>query len=133
MRDQWFPLEKAAAHLGVSTRTLRRWIKAGKLGARLEPGPYGRQYLVPISGIAGGEIVREVERAEVPQEREPISPLAEQQARRESLLGRELAALREEMQQAFHRVEARQEMLSRQLDELRRDLQTPPHDLEAPL
>ena len=39
-RDEWFTLERAARHLGVSSRTLRRWIKSGKLDAELQPGGY---------------------------------------------------------------------------------------------
>jgi excisionase family DNA binding protein len=50
MSDEWFSLDKAAKHLGVSTRTLRRWIHAGKLQAELRPGPYHRNPL--LRGLA---------------------------------------------------------------------------------
>ncbi len=45
----------AATRLGVSEKTVRRWIKAGRLQAELEAGKFGPQYrvLVPLPGLAG--------------------------------------------------------------------------------
>lgn len=37
-------IAQAARSLGVSTRTIRRFIKSGKLSAQLVPGPFGEEY-----------------------------------------------------------------------------------------
>ncbi len=47
-----FTIAEAAKSLGVSTRTIRRFIKAGKLKAELVPGQFGEEYL--ISEIPAG-------------------------------------------------------------------------------
>jgi excisionase family DNA binding protein len=110
--DDWLTLERAARHLGVSTRTLRRWIKAGKLEAELRPGPYGQQYLVPRSSMAGREIIRDLERIEREEEREAVPRIVEEHlAARESALASEVAALRRELGDALARLEQRLERI----------------------
>src|SRR5438270_95044 len=105
-RDEWFTLERAARHLGVSSRTLRRWIKSGKLDAELQPGPYGQHYLVPKTSLDGVQVVRDVEREERRAEREAIPGVLEQYlARRESVLAAEMEALRTEMRESLRRLE----------------------------
>lgn len=44
-------IEEAAHRLGVSQRTVRRLIKAGKLPAELTPGLYGPEYRIPASAV----------------------------------------------------------------------------------
>ena len=39
-------IAQAAKSLGVSTRTVRRFIKSGKVGAELVPGPFGQEYKI---------------------------------------------------------------------------------------
>jgi excisionase family DNA binding protein len=46
MSSQSFTITQAAAKLGVSTRTVRRYIKAGKLRADLVNGPFGEEYRI---------------------------------------------------------------------------------------
>jgi excisionase family DNA binding protein len=46
MTTQSFTIAQAAAKLGVSTRTIRRYIKAGKLRADLVNGPFGEEYRI---------------------------------------------------------------------------------------
>ena len=46
MNNQSFTIAQAAAKLGVSTRTIRRYIKAGKLRADLVNGPFGEEYRI---------------------------------------------------------------------------------------
>lgn len=41
-----FTIPQAAAKLGVSTRTIRRYIKSGKLRADLVNGPFGEEYRI---------------------------------------------------------------------------------------
>ena len=44
MAGQGYSISQAAKALGVSTRTVRRFIKAGKLQAELVNGPFGQEY-----------------------------------------------------------------------------------------
>ncbi len=46
MSSQSFTITQAAVKLGVSTRTVRRYIKAGKLRADLVNGPFGEEYRI---------------------------------------------------------------------------------------
>ena len=43
---QGYTLREAAEALGVSTITIRRYIKSGKLKARLIPSKFGESYLI---------------------------------------------------------------------------------------
>src|SRR5947209_1081625 len=118
--DDWLTIERAARHLGVSKRTLRRWIKAGKLEAELRPGPYGHQYLVPRSSVAGREIVRDLDRVEREEERETVPRIVEAHlAARESALAAEVAALRHELGGALERMEQRLGQIEWELAALR--------------
>jgi excisionase family DNA binding protein len=47
----WMSVTEAAQALRVSTRTVRRWLKAGTLQAELRPGPRGRQYAIPAAQV----------------------------------------------------------------------------------
>lgn len=123
MAYEWLTLEQAAKHLGVSVRTLRRWIHRGKLAAELRPGPYGKQYLVPRQQLDGVQIVRDVERAERQEEREALPRVLEEYlARREGPLVQAIEALRIEMADAIRRVEERQDVLLREMAQIRREL-----------
>ena len=44
MPNQGMTIAQAAKKLGVSTRTVRRYIKAGRIEARLVVGPFGEEY-----------------------------------------------------------------------------------------
>jgi MerR family copper efflux transcriptional regulator len=46
MAEQSFTIAQTAKILKVSTRTVRRFIKAGKLKATLQPGPFGEEYRI---------------------------------------------------------------------------------------
>jgi excisionase family DNA binding protein len=46
MSKQGMTIAEAAKTLGVSTRTVRRFIKSGKLEARLVEGPFGQEYRI---------------------------------------------------------------------------------------
>ena len=48
-------IEEAARQLGVSTRTIRRWIHRGKLPARKLPKGDGYVYLVDVTGQLTGQ------------------------------------------------------------------------------
>ena len=46
MERQGLTIAQAARELGVSTRTVRRFIKSGKISAELVPGPFGEEYRI---------------------------------------------------------------------------------------
>jgi MerR family copper efflux transcriptional regulator len=46
MSGQGLTIAQAARSLGVSSRTVRRFIKSGKLRAEMVPGPFGREYRI---------------------------------------------------------------------------------------
>ena len=46
MSGQGLTISEAARSLGVSSRTVRRFIKAGKIHAELSPGPFGQEYRI---------------------------------------------------------------------------------------
>lgn len=123
MKDEWFSLDRASAHLGVSTRTLRRWIHAGKLQAELRPGPYGQQYLVPLQQLAAVTLVRDVERVDRGREAETVPQLVEDHLRRrDDEVRAGLDALREEMLREVKRIKAGQDVLLAELRGLRQEL-----------
>lgn len=123
MQDEWFTLDTAAKHLGVSTRTLRRWIHAGKLQAELRPGPYGQQYLVPLTQLGAVRLVRDVERVERGREAAAIPQMVEDHLRaRDDAVRAEMALLRAEVRLAVERIEASQEALLAELRALRQVL-----------
>lgn len=53
-------LVQAAQRFGVSDKTIRRWIKAGKLEATQAPGPYGPEYRIPIPAVQTAQHVMDV-------------------------------------------------------------------------
>jgi len=128
MRDEWFTLDKAAKHLGVSTRTLRRWIHAGKLQAELRPGPYGQQYLVPLKQLGAVQLMRDVERVERGREAEAIPQMVEDHLRqRDDDVRTGMDLLREEVRRAVERIEASQDALLAELRALRQVLDEAGH------
>ena len=46
MSRQGLTISQAARSLGVSSRTVRRFIKSGRLDAELVPGPFGQEYQI---------------------------------------------------------------------------------------
>jgi excisionase family DNA binding protein len=128
MTDEWFSLDTAAKHLGVSTRTLRRWIHAGKLDAELRPGPYGQQYLVPLKQLGAVQLVRDVERVERGREATAIPQLVDDYLReRDDAVRAELAQLRQEVRSAVERIQAGQDALLAELRVLRQVLDDAGH------
>jgi MerR family copper efflux transcriptional regulator len=65
MSKQSFNINEAAKKLGVSTRTIRRYIKAGKIRAELVKGSFGEEYRIlelppqfdPNQGLDSGKAV----------------------------------------------------------------------------
>ena len=46
MSRQGLTIAQAAKSLGVSSRTIRRYIKSGMIQAELVPGPFGEEYRI---------------------------------------------------------------------------------------
>ena len=46
MSRQGLTISQAAKKLGVSSRTVRRYIKSGKINAKLFPGTFGQEYRI---------------------------------------------------------------------------------------
>jgi len=46
MSSQGLTISQTARSLGVSSRTVRRFIKSGKVHAELVPGPFGQEYRI---------------------------------------------------------------------------------------
>jgi excisionase family DNA binding protein len=46
MSRQGLTIAQAAKSLGVSSRTVRRFIKSGKIDGELVPGPFGQEYRI---------------------------------------------------------------------------------------
>ena len=57
---------EAAQRLGVHEKTLRRWIRTGRIPADLVDGPYGPQYHVPVSALSSAQQVLDVVKVERP-------------------------------------------------------------------
>ena len=58
------PLAEAARQLGISVKTARRWIKAGRLPAVLADGAYGQEYRIPRTAITTTRQVVDVVKVE---------------------------------------------------------------------
>ena len=71
MSEQTFvTVKEAAQRLSVNEKTVRRWIRSGKLAATLTDGAYGQQYRVPVQALETAQTaltVVEVERPASPQ------------------------------------------------------------------
>lgn len=50
--SSWLTLPEVARRLGVSTYTIRRWIREGRIVAEKRPGRFGEQYFVPADALA---------------------------------------------------------------------------------
>jgi excisionase family DNA binding protein len=48
---EWMTVVEVAQALNVSTRTVRRWLKAGMLQAEFQPGPRGRQHAISAGQV----------------------------------------------------------------------------------
>jgi excisionase family DNA binding protein len=90
----------AASQLGLSQKTVRRWIKAGRLPATMVDGPYGPRYLVSTHAVQTAQQVVDVVKVERPNDPQALA-LAVSRAIRESQaeLMNEIIALRQEVQE----------------------------------
>ncbi len=54
-------LRQAAEHTGLSATTLRRYIKSGRLRARLIPGRYGPEYVVTEDDLGAARLLEGID------------------------------------------------------------------------
>ncbi len=110
--SDWLTLPDAAQQLGISPRTIRRWIKEGKVRAELRPGPYGQQYYVPATQIHTAQEVHDVVRVDRQIELADLArALDGYLSERESALVAALETLHVTVSQAAQRQEERETAL----------------------
>jgi excisionase family DNA binding protein len=122
-QGDWLTLKQAAAQLGISPRTARRWIREGKLDGELMPGPYGEQYMVPANQISTAQEITDVVRVDRQADMSTLAAVLERHlATRDEGMADLLAAiegLRVEGRQADQQLT---ETLQAELAEVRREL-----------
>jgi excisionase family DNA binding protein len=124
MSREWLTLSQAAEQLGISTRTLRRWIHDGKLRADLRLGPYGQQYLVPISELSSLQVARDVDRMRREGDLEGLARLlGSYLSQREADLQTRLAALEAQVMEMLERVIQRQDAILAEVTQLRAEIE----------
>jgi MerR family transcriptional regulator, copper efflux regulator len=91
-------LAAAADQLGCSQKTIRRWIKSGKLPATLEDGPYGAQYWLSTQDVQTAQQALSVVKVEARTDPQTLAlAIAQALDQRDAGLRAELAAIREEL------------------------------------
>ncbi len=104
----WLTLPEAAARLGISVSTARRWIRESKLQATKQPGPYGLEYRIPLSEVTTAQEVKEVVQVQHPVELAHVAAVLERHlTERDGALRSELQSLRTELLDAL-RTEVRE-------------------------
>jgi excisionase family DNA binding protein len=123
MSHEWLTLSQAAEQLGISTRTMRRWIHDGKLRAELRPGPYGQQYVVPIAELSSLQVARDVARMQRDADLETLSSLlGSYLSQREHDLQASIDALQLQVMDTLRRVVQTQEVMQLELRDLRDEI-----------
>jgi|SRR5690625_1049955 len=59
-RSAWLSIKDTAERMGVSDKTIRRWIQDGKLQAEKMNGPYGEQWFIAASEVATAQEILDV-------------------------------------------------------------------------
>ena len=96
--DELLSIQEAGQRLGVSAKTVRRWIHSGRLPAHKQLGPYGEQYRVPIEAVQTAQQVLDVVKVERPTDPRVLAlAVAQALEEREAALREELAALRQQI------------------------------------
>lgn len=130
--DQGLPLKEAAQAFGVSEKTLRRWIRAGKVPARLVDGPYGQEYRIPKEAVNTAQQVVDVVKVERPADPGQLamavsSALSRVLEERDRRFEKELAEIRQQLTELLEmqrRVAEREEERIRRLEEVLSELRS---------
>lgn len=87
----WVPLAQAEAEAGVSRSALRAWFRTGEIPSRLVDSPHGPQRIVPLDAVLA---------------RAARSPRLQRRAERDRGLVKEVAALRQRLDEMERRLAA---------------------------
>ncbi|WP_054970211.1 helix-turn-helix domain-containing protein [Alicyclobacillus ferrooxydans] len=120
---QELTLREAAEAFGVSTQTLRRWIKDGKLQAELKDSAYGSQYYIKASELPSAE-VREVIQVDRTVDMKALGQLIDQllhTQRNEILVSVE--SLQTEFRESMQQRNERENQLLKELSEMKEQYQ----------
>jgi MerR family copper efflux transcriptional regulator len=99
-------LAQAAQRLGHSEKTLRRWVKSGRLPAALEAGPYGPQYWVSTHAVQAAQQALEVVTVERTPDRELLAlAVAQVLEQRDAGLRAELVSIQAKLDTLLSRVD----------------------------
>lgn len=116
-------LNEAAERLGVSPRTIRRWIKEGKINATLQQSPYGMQYFISADQIDTAQEIHDVVRVD---KQVDMADLARTMSiylnDRESAIGEAIQTLRADLAQTARLQDEREKLLRQELEETRKQL-----------
>src|SRR6188768_3634383 len=55
VQEEALTVAEAAVRLGVNDKTVRRWVKAGRLSSTLTDGPYGKQYRISADALGAAQ------------------------------------------------------------------------------
>lgn len=125
-REGWLSIAEAADHLGLAAKTIRRWVRSGKLPAELQEGRFGDEYRIretDLEALSSARRVLEVIHVKEPAAGAGLLALTEALRDRDAQLVAQLAERDRERDQALEafKGELAQEMRS-QLEQLRVDL-----------
>ena len=102
-------IREAAARAGVSTKTIRHWIKIGRLPAQKRQSPYGDAYEVKASDLDGlGKVLSVVTVEKSPDSRTVALAVADVVKQGTAELAAEIAALRQQLTAMQSTLEAMQ-------------------------
>ncbi|HET9015787.1 MAG TPA: helix-turn-helix domain-containing protein [Thermomicrobiaceae bacterium] len=126
MAREWLSLADSADELDVSPRTIRRWVRAGRLPAELRPGSHGPQYFLPREAVRELLSTRSVEqpphRVEVDRVVEVVAEYLDARERdyqeQQRLLQQDLGTVRLQLEQAYAELKLAQQALWQQCQDL---------------
>lgn len=124
MPEGYLTVNEAAVRLGVTARTVRLWLTSGRLAGERVQGRFGPEWRV-VAGDIERLLNARPEKAIVSEARS-VAPAPELRSSL-ALLAQENAALREALQETFHRLSS----LSSQIEALSVGLETRDSDIQA--
>jgi len=112
MDEGYVTVTEAAERLGVTGKTIRRWIRGNKLPAELREGAYGEQYYIPAQALETARGVIDIVKVERRNDPEALG-LAVARAVHASLEGTNQALLGElrELKESMDRLSGRVDSL----------------------
>jgi excisionase family DNA binding protein len=126
VQGETLTVAEAATQLGVNEKTVRRWVKSGRLSAELVAGPYGQQYRIPADALQTAQqalAVVTVDRGADP--RSLALAVAQALESRDDALRPDLHAMRQE-------INSIRALLEERLPMPVQSVQTPGHGAQSP-